>query len=53
MLGDMFGGDGAGEGAMGLAELFSPDERRRTGTEVVVYERYLCGGPRALNINDR
>jgi hypothetical protein len=58
-LGDLIGGffdngDAAAEGAMGLAELFSPEGRGRGEPIVpVVYERYLCGGPRTLNINDR
>jgi hypothetical protein len=54
-LGDMFGeifGEAGAEGAMGIAELLSP-EGRRPEVQAIVYERYLCGGPRKLNINDR
>jgi hypothetical protein len=52
MLGEMFGGEAGAEGAMGIAELLSPEGRRREAPPIV-YERYLCGGPRRLNINDR
>jgi hypothetical protein len=52
MLGEMFGGEAGAEGAMGIAELLSPEGRRRE-VPPIVYERYLCGGPRRLNINDR
>jgi hypothetical protein len=52
MLGEFFGGEAA-EGAMGLAEVFAPEGRRRGEQAPVAYERYLCGGPRQLNINDR
>lgn len=53
-LGEIFGSDGAAEGAMGLAELLSPEGRGRGEIPTaVVYERYLCGGPRTLNVNDR
>jgi hypothetical protein len=54
MLGGVFGTDAGTEGAMGLAELLAPEaqrERREAGP--VVYERYLCGGPRTLHVNDR
>jgi hypothetical protein len=53
VFGEIFGGDGAAEGAMGLAELLGPQERGRGEMPTIVYERYLCGGPRTLNINDR
>lgn len=41
-----------------LGELFgervSESERdERRGEANIVYERYLCGGPKYLNINDR
>jgi len=52
VLGGIFGGDAAAEGVMGLGEVFSP-EGRRGEAPAIVYERYLCGGPRQLNINDR
>lgn len=51
-LGELFGGEAAAEGAMGAAELLS-DGRKRGETQPIVYERYLCGGPRELHINDR
>jgi hypothetical protein len=54
MLGGVFGTDGGAEGVMGLADMLTPEaqrERREAGP--VVYERYLCGGPCILNINDR
>ncbi len=56
MLGGIFGGAGAeaSEGVMGLSEMFSSEgSPERRGSELVSYERFLCGGPRALNINDR
>jgi hypothetical protein len=53
MLGEMFGGEAGAEGAMGLAELLTPEGRRRGEAMPIVHERYLCGGPRQLNINDR
>jgi hypothetical protein len=54
LIGGIFGSDAGIEGAMGLAEVLSPDERnRREALPFIVYERYLCGGPRQLNINDR
>jgi hypothetical protein len=52
MVGGLFGGEAGAEGAMGLAEMLAP-EGRRDGVQIAVYERYLCGGPRKLNINDR
>lgn len=56
MLGGIFGGDAGAEGAMGIVEMLSPEGRRQRGGEAmmpIVYERYLCGGPRTLHINDR
>jgi hypothetical protein len=53
MIGELFGGEAGAEGAMGLAELLAPDGGRRGEAPAAVYERYLCGGPRQLNINDR
>jgi hypothetical protein len=50
-LGEIFGGEAGAEGAMGIAEMLSPEGRREA--QPYVYERYLCGGPRKLNINDR
>jgi hypothetical protein len=44
---------GDGEAGEALEEVFDegrPDEREQP---YVVYERYLCGGPKILNINDR
>jgi hypothetical protein len=52
MFGEIFGGEAGAEGAMGLAEMLAP-EGRRGEMQSAVYERYLCGGPRKLNINDR
>jgi hypothetical protein len=51
-IGEIFGGEAGAEGALGLAEMLSPEGRRRE-VQVFVHERYLCGGPRELNINDR
>lgn len=54
MLGEVFGGEAGAEGAMGLASFLSPEGRRGRGEAgPAVYERYLCGGPRKLHINDR
>ena len=53
VFGEIFGGEGAAEGAMGLAELLAPEGRGRGDLPSIAYERYLCGGPRTLNINDR
>jgi hypothetical protein len=52
VLGEIFGGEAGAEGAMGLGGMFAP-EGRRGEAQSAVYERYLCGGPRELNINDR
>jgi len=52
MLGGIFGGEAGEEGAMGLAEMLMPEGGRRE-VQIAVYERYLCGGPGQLNINDR
>ena len=52
MLGEFFGGEAEERGAMDLAELLMPEGGRRE-VQIAVYERYLCGGPRRLNINDR
>lgn len=52
VIGEIFGADAGAEGAMGLAELLSPEGHRRE-VQAPVYERYLCGGPRQLNLNDR
>jgi hypothetical protein len=52
MFGEILGGEAGAEGAMGIAELLSP-EGRRGEMQAIVHERYLCGGPRKLNINDR
>ena len=55
-LGEMFGeifGEAGAEAAMGVAELLAPEGRRGGEAAAFVYERYLCGGPRTLNINDR
>jgi hypothetical protein len=42
---------------MGIVEMLSPESRQQQrGGEAmmpIVYERYLCGGPRTLHINDR
>ncbi len=38
-----------GEGVFGEAE----DRSERREAPVVVYVRYLCGGPKYLDINDR
>jgi hypothetical protein len=54
MIGGIFGGSEAGEGVAEWTDFFLPDDRRREDApESVVYERYLCGGPRKRNINDR
>ena len=60
-LGDMLGGlfgdaesAGGGEVVAGiLGGLFGGGKREREPGEAVTYERYLCGGPKNLNINDR
>ena len=53
-LGEIFGSDGAAEGAMGLGrDSLARRPRSRRNPTAVVYERYLCGGPRKLNVNDR
>ena len=46
-LGDIF------ETIFGEEVFGERDERRESGDEPIVYERYLCGGPKYLNINDR
>jgi hypothetical protein len=52
VLGEMFGG--GDEAAAGFAAFLSPEGgRRRENVEPPAFERYLCGKPRELNINDR
>jgi hypothetical protein len=53
LIGGIFGGEAGVEGAMGLAEFLSPEGREREAAPYIVYERYLCGAPRQLHINDR
>ncbi len=53
MLGDMLGVEAVTDGAEGIGEMFSRDSRGERGDAPIVYERYLCGGPRTLHINDR
>ena len=54
MLGSLFGESAEGEGAAALlGGLFGGEKRSREPGEAIVYERYLCGGPKYLNINDR
>ena len=50
MLGGLLGGD---EGAEGLGALLRPEGRGGESPALIVYERYLCGGPREIGINDR
>ncbi len=64
-FGDLFGGLGEILGEMlgeqdegvagGLAAMLAPERRRRSEEAIVpiVYARYLCGGPRELDVNDR
>ena len=47
-LGDILGTI-FGEGVFGEAE----ERMERREEPAFVYERYLCGGPKYLNINDR
>ncbi len=56
ILGGLFGGGGdAGDGATDLvAGLFgSRGGEGDADTPPIVYERYLCGGPKVSNVNDR
>lgn len=58
MLGSLFGGavEGAGvaDTAAGLlGGLFGGQPRQSEVVQPITYERYLCGGPKHLNINDR
>ncbi len=55
VLGEIFGGEVGAEGAMGIVEWLSPEGRRQRGEELppIAYERFLCGGPREVHINDR
>ena len=58
IFGSLFGESEAGAGGEvvgGLLEMFGVGgkaEKRELGAPVV-YERYLCGGPTNLNLNDR
>ena len=50
-LGDILGtifGEGFGEGVFGEGRAENREQQ-----PVIAYERYLCGGPKYLNINDR
>ena len=42
ILGELFG-----------EEVFGGERDERRDEPNIVYERYLCGGPKYLNINDR
>jgi hypothetical protein len=54
MIGDLLGGESvADDGILDVGAFLAPEARRRREAPPVVYERYLCGGPRQLNINDR
>jgi hypothetical protein len=54
ILGGLFDNGEAAEGVMGLTDLFAPDGRRRAEPAApIVYERFLCGAPRRLHLNDR
>jgi len=58
ILGSIFGGGGGGDAAEGVTDmvagLFGASGGEQGGeSELIVYERYLCGGPKALGINDR
>jgi len=53
-LGELLGGDAGPAGASGIAAFLSPEARRRRDNDAPrPCERYLCGEPRELNINDR
>jgi hypothetical protein len=54
IIGEMFA-DGAADGAIGVgfADGFLSENRRRISEPPSAYVRYLCGGPRELNVNDR
>jgi hypothetical protein len=52
ILGDMLG-ETAADGPPSFADFLSPERRRRDAGAVIVHERYLCGGPRKRNVNDR
>jgi hypothetical protein len=53
VIGEIFGGEAGAEGALGLGAFLSGEKGRRGEGAPIVYERYLCGGPRKLHINDR
>jgi hypothetical protein len=53
LLGGLFGVEAGAEGVRGAMEMFGGERGRDREVEPYVYERYLCGGPKQLNINDR
>jgi hypothetical protein len=54
LIGDMIGSGVEEAGAEGVGAMFAaPPDGGGEAEMPYVYERYLCGGPRSLNINDR
>ncbi|MDQ2907726.1 MAG: hypothetical protein M3R44_00065 [Candidatus Eremiobacteraeota bacterium] len=61
IIGSIFGGGGgAGDAGQGVSDLVAGlfegtrENQNESGAEAFIpHERYLCGGPKTLNINDR
>jgi len=58
ILGSIFSGGGGGDAAEGVTDvvagLFGGAREEQGGESApIAYERYLCGGPKTLGINDR
>ena len=59
LIGSIFGGGGgSGDAVEGVADVVaglfgSGRENEGSDQPQIVYERFLCGGPKSLNINDR
>ncbi len=53
LLGGLFGDSAEGGFGEMIAGIFGGGEPPSEQGQPVTYERYLCGGPKDLNLNDR
>lgn len=58
ILGSIFGGGGGGDASQGVGDMVAglfegTRENENSGEGFIAHERYLCGGPKTLNVNDQ